>query len=126
MGDGSGAPEEGCHGSSQGHRCCERGQPRNVEGGLRGHQRGNRTHDRLSAGEPDNGRLQRLLRARARGSAQYLMSTVNEADAKRAYSALMQFKDVVKANPITPQVKETPAALSKLGAIDAAAAKLSA
>merc|ERR1712134_156147 len=35
--------------------------------------------------------------------------------------------DVVKANPITPQVKETPAALSgKLGAIDAAAAKLSA
>jgi hypothetical protein len=58
---------------------------------------------------------------------QYLMSTVNEADAKRAYSALMQFKDVVKANPITPQVKETPAALSgKLGAIDAAAAKLSA
>merc|ERR1712125_233702 len=43
---------------------------------------------------------------------QYLMSTVNEADAKRAYSALMQFKDVVKANPITPQVKETPAALS--------------
>merc|ERR1712193_343914 len=57
----------------------------------------------------------------------YLMSTVNEADAKRAYSALMQFKDVVKANPITPQVKETPAALSeKLGAIDTAAAKLSA
>ena len=29
---------------------------------------------------------------------QYLMSTVNEADAKRAYSARMQFKDVVKAN----------------------------
>ena len=58
---------------------------------------------------------------------QYLMSTVNAADARRAYSALMQFKDVVKANPITPQVKETPAALSgKLGAIDAAAAKLSA
>merc|ERR1712193_510348 len=58
---------------------------------------------------------------------QYLMSTVNEADAKRAYSALMAFKDVVKANPITPQVKETPTALSgKLGAIDAAAAKLSA
>jgi hypothetical protein len=58
---------------------------------------------------------------------QYLMSTVNEGDAKRAYSALMAFKDVVKANPITPQVKETPAALSaKLGAIDGAAAKLSA
>merc|ERR1711920_1166697 len=32
----------------------------------------------------------------------YLMSTVNEADAKKAYAALMEFKDVVKANPITP------------------------
>jgi hypothetical protein len=30
----------------------------------------------------------------------YLMSTVNEGDAKTAYSALMEFKDVVKANPI--------------------------
>merc|ERR1719432_388644 len=56
----------------------------------------------------------------------YLMSTVNEADAKRAYSALIQFKDVVKANPITPTSVPTPAALSgKLGAIDSAAAKLS-
>ena len=27
------------------------------------------------------------------------LSTVNEADAKRAYSARMQFKDIVKANP---------------------------
>jgi len=32
----------------------------------------------------------------------YLMSTVNEADAKAAYAALMEFKDVVKAHPITP------------------------
>merc|ERR1711920_1128847 len=32
----------------------------------------------------------------------YLMSTVQEADAKTAYAALMEFKDVVKANPITP------------------------
>merc|ERR1712039_212454 len=56
----------------------------------------------------------------------YLMSTVNEADAKKAYEALMAFKDVVKANPITPTSVSTPAALSgKLGAIDAAAAKLS-
>merc|ERR1719383_363186 len=56
----------------------------------------------------------------------YLMSTVNEADAKKAYEAFLTFKDVVKANPITPQVKDTPAALTgKLGAIDAAAAKLS-
>merc|ERR1719150_1762152 len=57
----------------------------------------------------------------------YLMSTVNEGDAKRAYEALMRFKDVVKANPITPASASTPAALSgKLGAIDSAAAKLSA
>merc|ERR1712176_513018 len=54
------------------------------------------------------------------------MSTVNEADAKKAYEALMTFKDVVKANPITPTSVSTPAALSgKLGAIDSAAAKLS-
>merc|ERR1719158_2052827 len=56
----------------------------------------------------------------------YLMSTVNEADAKKVYEAFLTFKDVVKANPITPQFKDTPAALaSKLGAIDTAAAKLS-
>merc|ERR1712084_166485 len=55
----------------------------------------------------------------------YLMSTVNEADAKKAYEALMTFKDVVKANPITPTSVSTPAALaSKLGSIDTAAAKL--
>merc|ERR1712115_448475 len=51
----------------------------------------------------------------------FLMSTVNEADAKAAYAALMDFKDVVKANPITPTAPS-----SKLGAIDAAASKLSA
>merc|ERR1719401_2654153 len=57
----------------------------------------------------------------------FLMSTVNEGDARRAYEALMQFKDVVKANPITAKTPDTPAALSgKLGAIDAAASKLSA
>jgi len=57
----------------------------------------------------------------------FLMSTVKEADAKAAYAALMDFKDVVKAHPITPTAAATPAALSgKLGAIDAAAGKLSA
>merc|ERR1719396_290861 len=56
----------------------------------------------------------------------YLMSGVKEADAKAAYAALMDFKDVVKAHPITPTAAATPAALSgKLGAIDAAAGKLS-
>merc|ERR1712156_1246098 len=53
-------------------------------------------------------------------------STVNEADAKKAYEAFLKFKDVVKANPITPTVADTPAALAgKLGPIDAAAKKLS-
>jgi len=57
---------------------------------------------------------------------QYLMSTVNEESAKKAYAALMEFKDVVKANPIEAKVKDTPSALkAKLGAIDTAAAKLS-
>jgi len=56
----------------------------------------------------------------------YLMSTVNEADAKKAYESFLTFKDVVKANPITPKVADTPAALAgKLGPIDAAAKKLS-
>jgi len=56
----------------------------------------------------------------------YLMSTVKEADAKAAYAALMNFKDVVKAHPINPTAASTPAALSsKLGAIDAAASTLS-
>jgi len=62
-----------------------------------------------------------------KGVPPYLMSTVNEADAKAAYAALMEFKDVVKSNPITPSVPETPAALAgKLGSIDSAAAKLTA
>merc|ERR1712088_586030 len=52
----------------------------------------------------------------------YLMSTVKEADAKAAYSALMEFKDVVKANPITPAAVSAPSN----AAIDAAAGKLSA
>jgi len=56
----------------------------------------------------------------------YLMSRVKEADAKKAYEALMEFKDVVKANPIAAKAAETPSALAgKLGAVDAAAAKLS-
>merc|ERR1711918_14565 len=42
----------------------------------------------------------------------YLMSTVKEADAKAAYAALMDFKDVVKAHPITATAPATPAALA--------------
>ena len=52
----------------------------------------------------------------------YLMSTVKEADARAAYSALMEFKDVVKANPITPAAVSAPSNAQ----IDAAAGKLSA
>merc|ERR1711874_769219 len=48
----------------------------------------------------------------------YLMSTVNEADAKRAYAALMEFKDVVKAHPITPAA--TTSSVSGAGIADAA------
>merc|ERR1712061_263151 len=53
----------------------------------------------------------------------YLMSTVKEADAKAAYSALIDFTNVVKAHPITPS---TPASTVSGGSISAAAGKLSA
>jgi len=49
----------------------------------------------------------------------YLMGQVNEADAKAAYSALMDFKDVVKSNPIT--AKSVAAASNSQ--VDAAAGK---
>merc|ERR1711992_526194 len=42
----------------------------------------------------------------------YLMSTVKEADAKAAYTALVDFANVVKANPITsssPSASSNPA-----------------
>jgi hypothetical protein len=55
---------------------------------------------------------------------EYLMSTVNEGDAKKAYSALIDFTNVVKANPISASVPDTPNA-GKYAAIDGAAAKLS-
>jgi len=50
----------------------------------------------------------------------YLMASVKEADAKKAYEALMKFKDVVKANPITPAAATAPSG----GKIDEAAAAL--
>merc|ERR1719433_532911 len=52
----------------------------------------------------------------------YLMSTVKEADARAAYTALIDFTSVVKANPIT---SSSPSASSN-PAIEAASAKLSA
>merc|ERR1711862_45773 len=47
---------------------------------------------------------------------------MGQADARAAYSALMEFKDVVKANPITPAAVSAPSNAQ----IDAAAGKLSA
>merc|ERR1711972_456527 len=53
----------------------------------------------------------------------YLMSTVKEADAKAAYSALVDFAGVVKANPISAS---TPASTVSGGSISSAASKLAA
>jgi hypothetical protein len=52
----------------------------------------------------------------------YLMSTVKEQDAKAAYQALVDFTNVVKANPITPTTSTST--VTKGAAIEAAAAKL--
>jgi len=53
----------------------------------------------------------------------YLMSTVDEADAKQTYEAFLKFKDVVKANSINPA--DATSSVSG-GKIDDVAAKLSA
>merc|ERR1711972_1277904 len=56
----------------------------------------------------------------------YLMSTVKEADAKAAYAALMDFKDVVKSHPITASTSASSVSSSAASSIGAAAGKLSA
>merc|ERR1711865_221046 len=58
---------------------------------------------------------------------EYMMSRVNENDAKKAYAAFIEFKDVVKAHPIAA-VAPTASSVSpaKLSAISEAAGKLSA
>jgi len=55
----------------------------------------------------------------------YLMSTVKEADAKAAYSALLDFKDVVKAHPITASTPASSVSSDAAAKIGAAAGKLS-
>jgi len=55
----------------------------------------------------------------------YLMSTVKEADAKAAYSALIEFTKVVKTNPITPAKVESAVSTEAGDSIKAAASKLS-
>merc|ERR1712119_63679 len=52
----------------------------------------------------------------------YLMSTVKESDARAAYNALVDFANVVKANPISASSASAPSN----GQIDAAAGKLAA
>merc|ERR1712226_216911 len=56
----------------------------------------------------------------------YLMSTVKEADAKAAYAALLDFKDVVKSHPITASTPASSVSSSAASSIGAAAGKLSA
>lgn len=56
----------------------------------------------------------------------YLMATVKEADAKAAYSALVDFTNVVKANPITPSTPSSSLSSTAASSISAAADKLSA
>merc|ERR1712153_21774 len=57
---------------------------------------------------------------------EYMMSKVNAGDAKAAYAAFIEFKDVVKAHPITPAAVGAPSVpAAKLSAIDAAASALS-
>merc|ERR1719219_2450055 len=50
----------------------------------------------------------------------YLMSTVKEADAKAAYSALLDFTKVVKANPITASSPASTVSANAASAISAA------
>merc|ERR1719476_299675 len=55
----------------------------------------------------------------------YLMSTVKEADAKAAYAALLDFKDVVKSHPITASTPSSSVSGSAASTIGVAAGKLS-
>merc|ERR1719343_969157 len=54
----------------------------------------------------------------------YLMSKVDEKDAKAAYEALIAFTKVVKANPITPSTPATTVSSSAASSIDGAATVL--
>merc|ERR1719464_1603311 len=54
----------------------------------------------------------------------YLMAKVTEADAKAAYDALIEFTEVVKANPIKPSNATTVVSSSDASAISAAASEL--
>merc|ERR1719327_861941 len=55
---------------------------------------------------------------------EYLMSKVNQADARAAYDALIDFTKVVKANPITPSTHASTVSSSAASSISEAASKL--
>merc|ERR1719413_512 len=55
---------------------------------------------------------------------EYLMSKVSEADAKAAYEALLEFTEVVKANPIAASTSTTTVSSSSASSISAAATEL--
>merc|ERR1711920_817530 len=55
---------------------------------------------------------------------EYLMAKVNEKDAKAAYEALIEFTEVVKANPIAPTAPVTAVSSSDSASIEAAASEL--
>merc|ERR1712217_439811 len=55
---------------------------------------------------------------------EYLMVKVNEKDAKAAYEALIEFTEVVKANPIAPTAPVTTVSSSDSASIEAAASEL--
>merc|ERR1719324_842515 len=55
---------------------------------------------------------------------EYLMSKVKEADARKAYDALIEFTKVVKANPITPFTPASTVSSSAASSISEAASKL--
>jgi hypothetical protein len=55
---------------------------------------------------------------------EYLMSKVSEPDAKAAYEALVEFTEVVKANPIATSTSTTTVSSSDASSITAAATEL--
>merc|ERR1740127_10701 len=55
---------------------------------------------------------------------EYLMSKVTEANARAAYDALLEFVEVVRANPITPSTPVTSVSRGAASSITAAANNL--
>jgi hypothetical protein len=58
------------------------------------------------------------------GAPKYLMSKVNESDAKKAYAALLEFVEVVKANPVAVSTSATRVSESTSSSVAMAASAL--